>query len=248
MYFWKCWRDTRTRFILFLILVMGISVPFTIIAARPGGFANFERGGPPSDVAHLWSWVATAVLGGFVSLIAVLAGLMLAPSGIGEEYREQTLAFLFTRPRSRRYLAWACWSVGACELLAVVVAGVVASFAALTYVSGYVYTWRLLAATLPLFVGGTAVYSMSYLLTVLARSGEKAINYGMGIVLISLFLPVVEQYWRLPSSSFVAFMFAGCAWVTAPIKTFPSGELIFYLVLALAFPAIAQLILQRREV
>jgi hypothetical protein len=102
--------------------------------------------------------------------------------------------------------------------------------------------------TVPLFVGAVAVYSMSYLLTVLARSGEKAINYGMGIVLISLFLPVVEEYWHLPSSSFVAFMFAGCEWVTAPIKTFPFGELIFYLVLALAFPAAAQLILERREV
>ena len=118
MYFWKCWRDTRTRFIFFLILVSGNLVfSLTIIVARPGGFGDFERGGPLSDVAHLWSWVATAVLGVFVPSLLCLQAWMLAPSSIGEEYKEQTLGFLFTRPRSRRYLVWTCWSVGACELL-----------------------------------------------------------------------------------------------------------------------------------
>jgi hypothetical protein len=43
-------------------------------------------------------------------------------------------------------------------------------------------------------------------------------------------------------------MFAGCEWVTNPAQTFPVGELVLYVVLALAFPVIAQLILERREV
>jgi hypothetical protein len=255
MYVWKCWRDTRTRFIFFLILILGISVALTIIVAKPGGFGDFERGGPLPDVAHLWSWVTTAVLGAFVTLIAVLAGLMLAPSSIGEEYREQTLGFLFTRPRRRRYLAWACWSVGACELLAMVAAGVVGTFATLTCLSGYVYTWRLLAATMPLFVGAVAVYSMTYFLTVVTRSGEKGISYGMGILLISLFLPMLEatlqRLWRVHAvylPSVLSFMSAGCEWAITPIRAFPFAKLVFFALLALAFQAIAQIILQRREV
>lgn len=255
MYVWKCWQDSRTRFIFFLILVLGCCVPFTILVARPGGFIDFQRGGPVSGVLHLWSRVATGVLGACVSLIALLAALVLAPLSIGEEYREQTLGFLFSRPRRRRYLAWVCWSVGACELLALISAAVIGTFAALTYVSGYVYTWRLLAATLPLFVGGVAVYSMTYLLTVLARNGEKAISYGMGILLINLFLPMVEatlrHLWHVHAvhlPSVLSLMWAGCEWVTSPIQTFPVGQLVFYVVLALAFPAIAQLILERREV
>jgi len=63
--------------------------------------------------------------------------------------------------------------------LGVIFAAVFGTFVALTYMSGYVYTWRLLAATVPLFVGGVAVYSITYLLTVLAGSGEKGISFAL---------------------------------------------------------------------
>jgi len=251
MYVWKCWRDSRTRFIFFLIVVLGVCVPFTIYAARPGGATDFVRGGSVSGVLHLWSWVTTVVLKLLGSLLAVFAALMLAPSSIGEEYREQTLGFLLTRPRRRRYLAWTCWSVGACELLGLISAAVVGTFAALTYVSRYVYTWRLLAATAPLFVGAVAMYSMTYFLTVLTRSGEKGISYGVGILVLSSFLPLLGHFRHIPAvllSSALGLMSAGCEWVTNPIQAFPTDKLVLYVVLALAFPAIAQLVLERREV
>ena len=56
MYVWKCWRDSRARFIFFLIVILAVCVPFTIYAGRPGGPTDFREGGPLSGVGHLWSW------------------------------------------------------------------------------------------------------------------------------------------------------------------------------------------------
>jgi len=259
MYVWKCWRDSRTRFIFFLLVILGVYVLFTIYAARPGGPTGFLRGGPLSGVAHLWSWVPTVLLQSITPFIVLFAGLVLAPSSIGQEYREQTLGFLFTRPRSRRFLNWTCWSIGACEILGLVAAAVLGTFAALICVSRYLYTWRLLGAILPLFVGAVAVYSMTYFLTVLACNGEKGLSYGVGILVVSLFLPLLEpdfnrllsHLWHghvLHLPSFLSVMWAGCEWVINSTGGFPVGALVFYGLLSLVFPVLTQLILERREV
>jgi ABC-type transport system involved in multi-copper enzyme maturation permease subunit len=192
--------------------------------------------------------VAPFILGGVVSLIILLAALTLAVASLGEEYKEKTLDFLLTRPRRRRYWVWACWSVGAGEILGLVVAGVVGTFGALCYESGYVYSWRLLATTLPLFVGAVAVYSLTYVLTVLTRSSEQGISYGMGILLVDLLLPIAALYWHVHLSSVMSLMHGGCGWATSPALAFPLGELIIYAVVALAFPLAAQLVLERAEV
>ena len=259
MYVWKCWRDSRARFIFFLIVILGVCIPFTIYAGRPGGATDFRRGGPLFGVGYLWSWVSTVLLQTLVPLIAMFAALVLAPLSVGQEYKEQTLGFLFTRPRSRRYLNWTCWSVGACEILGLVVAAVLGTFGALICVSRHVYAWRLLGAILPLFVGAVAVYSMTYFLTILARSGEKGLSYGLGILVVSLFLPLVDLQlspwlWRLSHghalhlSSVLSLMWGGCGWVIAPEGGFPTGAFVFYGLLALAFPFGAQALLERAEV
>jgi len=259
MYAWKCWRDSRSRFIFFLIVILAVCVPYTIYAARPGGGTGIVRGASLSGVAHLWSWVPTVLLQTLIPLIALFAALVLAPASVGQEYREQTLGFLFTRPRSRRYLNWTCWSVGASEILGLTAAAVVGTFGALICVSRYLYSWRLLEATLPLFVGAAAIYSMTYCLTVLAGSGERGLSYGVGILVISFFLPLLDvtlppflshlghgHLFRL--LSVLGFMWAGCESAIAPAGEFPVSRLVFYALLAVAFPVFAQLIQERREV
>jgi len=259
MYAWKCWRDSRSRFIFFLIVILAVCVLFTIYAATPRGRTGFFRVGPGSDVAYLWSWVATTLLQSLTTIIASFAGLVLAPSGVGQEYQQQTLGFLFTRPRSRRYLNWTCWSVGACEVLGLVAAAVLGTFVTLICVSRYIYSWLLLAAILPLFVGAVAVYSMTYFLTVYARSSEKGLSYGVGILVVSVFIPLVEpqinhllsHVWHghvFHLASFLSLMWTGCGWAIARASGFPLGALVFYALLAVAFPVLAQLIQERREV
>jgi hypothetical protein len=43
-------------------------------------------------------------------------------------------------------------------------------------------------------------------------------------------------------------MNGGCEWATSPTLAFPLGELVLYIVVALAFPLAAQLVLERAEV
>ena len=248
MYIWKCWRDSRSRFILFLIVGVAFCVLFTIILARPGGTTDFQRGGPASGVLHLWSFVAEAVLGMFCSLITLFAALTLAVPSIGQEFKERTLGFLLTRPRRRKYWVWTSWAVGACDLFGVIFLAVVGTFVTLSFLSGYVYTWRLLAATLFLFVGAATVYSLTYLLTVLTRSGEQGVSYGMGILVIDLLLPIAGHIWHVRLSSVGSFILAGCEWATSPTLAFPLGKFVIYTVVALAFPLAAQLVLERAEV
>lgn len=248
MYIWKCWRDSRSRFIVYLNVVPVTCVLFTIILATHGPFITVGKRGPVAGGAQLWSQIATFILGGVVSLIILLAALTLAVASIGEEYKEKTLDFLLTRPRRRRYWVWTCWSVGAGEILGLVVAGVVGTFGALTYISGYVYSWRLLATTLPLFAGAVAVYSLTYLLTVLARNGEQGLSYGLGILLIDLLLPVAGYYWHVHLPSVMSFMIAGCRWTAIPKLAFPLGQFAIYAAVALAFLLAAQLVLERAEV
>jgi ABC-type transport system involved in multi-copper enzyme maturation permease subunit len=239
MYLLKCWRDTRSRFIFFLIVIAAVGVFSTII----DGPTDVQTRG----VVHLWSDVAD-VLGVYCSILALLAALSLAAPSIGQEFKEQTLGFLLTRPRRRRYWIWTCWVVGACELGLVIFIAVVATFGTVSFVSGRVYTWRLLVATLPIFIGTVAVYSLTYLLTVLTRSSEQGINYGMGILVADLVLPIVGRYWHIHLSSVGSFILAGCEWTTSHNLAFPFGKLIIYAVVALAFPLAAQLVLERAEV
>jgi hypothetical protein len=124
----------------------------------------------------------------------------------------------------------------------------VGTFVALSFLSGYVYTWRLLATTLSLFVGAAAVYSLTFFLTVLARSGEHGVSYGLGILVIDLLLPIAGHFWHVHLSSVGSFILAGCEWATSPTLAFPLGKLAIYTVVALAFPLAAQLILERAEV
>jgi hypothetical protein len=126
---------------------------------------------------------------------------------------------------------------------------VVATFGTLTYLSGYVYTWRLLATTLPLIIGGAVVYGLAYLMTVAARSGRQGLSYGIGILFLDLLLPIaVHQYWKVDFPSVLNFMLAGCKWATSPTAVFPVGGLVLWTLVALAFPVAAQLVLERAEV
>jgi ABC-type transport system involved in multi-copper enzyme maturation permease subunit len=173
----------------------------------------------------------------------------LGASGVGEEFKERTADFLLTQPRPRRYWIWTGWSVGVSELAVMACLAVGATFGTLTYLTGYVYTWRLLAATLPLIVGGVAVYGLAYFMTVVARHGRQGLSYSIGILFISLLLPfAVYYYWKVNFPSVLGFMIAGCNWVTSTKMAFPIGGLVLWTVIALVFPVAAQLVLERAEV
>jgi len=247
MYVWKCWRDSRSRFIASVIALLALCVFFTYMEVK---FAFGAIGaGPPSSVSQTWSHATGFVLGGVASLFTLLIGLVMGASGPGEEFKERTADFLLVRPRRRSYWVWTGWSVGVLELSVMAFLAVAATFGTLTYLTGHVQTWRPLAAAVPLAIGGAVAYGLTYFMTVVARNGRQGLSYGFGIFFIDLLLPVGVSYYRnvnLPSV--LEFMLGACKWVAGTSRAFPSGSLVLWAAIALALPFAAQLLLERAEV
>ena len=248
MYFWKCWRDSRSRFVIYLILVSMVCAVVLAMIAKFGATAYSLKSSPGIRVPGLWAFGGRSVLGGGLALIILFGALSLGAGVIGGEFKEPTLWFLFTRPRPRRVCVWETWFLGGCELLVIILSAVVGIFAGLTYLSGYVYTWRLLAAILPLFVGALAVYTMAFFLTAVSRSGENGFTWGTGILFIDLLLPLALRYWHFKLSSVLDLMYGGCGWAVSPATPFPWRLATIGLIFTCALLLGTQMLMERREV
>jgi hypothetical protein len=218
-----------------------------VFTVKAGGPAGYQTGRPGSGVPNMWMINGKGVLGGLISLIILFGALSLGVAGMGEEFREQTLGFLFTRPRRRIYWVWTSWWVGVCELGVLVSLAVVAMFGGLTYMTGYVYTWRFLAALAPLWAGAIVVYSLTYFMTAVARSSEKGISCSLGILMVDLLLPVAAYYWHFHFVSILDFTMAGCAWAARSAPAFPVGQFIICAALSCALLLATQLVMDRTE-
>jgi hypothetical protein len=124
------------------------------------------------------------------------------------------------------------------------------TFGTLTYRLGHVQTWWPLATAVPLALGGVVAYGLTYFMTIVARNGKQGLSYGFGIFFIDLLLPVAVSYYypnvNLPSV--LGFMVGACKWVASTSRAFPTGSLVLWTAIALAFPFAAQLLLERAEV
>jgi hypothetical protein len=249
MYFWKYWRDTRTQFIGSLIALPALCILFTVVAVKVGDPDAMRKAAPPLSVIRAWSTTTEIIVGGWASIFTLIWGLVLGAASLGEEFKEKTADFLLVRPRDRSYWAWMGWLAGVCELGVMVVAAVGATFATLIYLSGRVQMWLLLATILPLALGGAVAYGLTYFMALVARSGRQGLSYGIGLLVIDLLLPAaVYYYWNVNFPSVLGFMMSACKWCGGTSGGFPGGSLILWIVVALAFPFAAQLLLERAEV
>lgn len=243
MYFWKCWRDNRFRFIGYLTTLTAMGISFTLINVKLNGVQGLWKG-----PAQLWSMTAAFVLGAYGSLIISIWALALGTASLGEEFQQGTADFLLTRPRRRRYWVWVGWMAGVCEIAvgALVAAG--ATLVTLAFLTGHIFTWRMLIAALPMTVGGAVVYGLAYLMTLVARSGRQGLSYSLGIMFIHLSLPVVaNKYWHVHIPYVLEFVTNACKAIADVSGHFPLGVLVGWTLVAVAFPLATQVLLERAE-
>jgi ABC-type transport system involved in multi-copper enzyme maturation permease subunit len=119
MYVWKCWRDTRSFFIVFLIIA-AIVMPVAAVVCVG---------------THLVEDFGTSAFSTTFGLILTAVALGLGALGAIHEFAEKTAHFLFTKPRSRAYFIWVGWAVGFAELLAVATVNFLAGWATLSHYS-----------------------------------------------------------------------------------------------------------------
>jgi len=237
MYFWKCWRDTRGAFYVFLILVLLMGIAGLAILSDVGGWTS-RRAFPGSWYETARLLIATPL--GFVYLAPFILGAVT----LGEEYAKGTLPFLLTRPRQRSSLVWMSWLVGATALGILV-------FLSLAFLFGSpgppayplgefgFFVWResLLTFLVPLFF-----YSLTFFMTMLFKSG----HHGSGAALLITVAYLAMATWlsvsfeiRLPYApgSFARY------W-----NHFPWEEMAGWLTASTALVWMSRVLFERREV
>jgi ABC-type transport system involved in multi-copper enzyme maturation permease subunit len=228
MYLWKCWRDTRSFFIAFLI-IGAAAIPVTAVVCRGTGLMR--------------DFGTEAVRSTFGLLMTIIA-LGLGAIGAIHEFADKAVHFLFTKPRSRAYFVWAGWAVGCLEITAIALVNVSAGATTLALYSkgsfwlSFFHALRGLE-TIEILIYGLVYYGMTYSLTAVLRSGLKGLGASMAIM---------TGYWNL------AAVFHWLWHIEMPMPAERIGNLPMvtsaglWVLLALLFVAWAQGVIERAEV
>jgi len=228
MYFWKCWRDTRSFFVVFLIIA-AIVMPVAAVVCLG---------------THLVEDFGTSAFSTTFGLILMAVALGLGAIGAIHEFAEKTAHFLFTKPRRRAYFVWAGWAVGFAELLAVATVNLLAGWLTLSHYSKNPFHSTLFGsmASQTLFdplIFCLWAYCLTYSLTVLLRNGLKGLGASMGILFgFPLFAAAIRWRWH----------------IDLPLPPLPISGLplaisnIIWTLVALLFVLGAQLVVERAEI
>ena len=172
MYFWKCWRDTRSFFIAFLIIAAA-AVPVTaLVCTGTGLMRDFGK---------------EAVSSTFGLLMTVIT-LGLGAIGAIHEFSDNAVHFLFTKPRSRAYFVWSGWTVGCVEVMAIAIVNVLAGGITLALYSKGQFGSALFRALsgfniVDILIYGLVSYGLTYSLTAVLRNGLKGLAASMAVMI-----------------------------------------------------------------
>jgi len=171
MYIWKCWRDTRWFFLVFVAIAASV-MPFA-------AFAN--KGGPA-----IRSFGAMALAETFATIVAAAAYAMGTITAI-QEFTDKTAHFLFTKPRSRAYFVWASWIVGFGELMIIASVNLLSGWCVLAHYGGSpLEDFPLHPINAQSYVGpliyAIFAYALTYSFTILFRNGLKGLGASLGVM------------------------------------------------------------------
>ena len=231
MYLWKCWRDTRSFFVVF-IAIAGLPMPMAAFASR---FGTAIRDAGPMAFQSTFTMVVMAVACALATICAI------------QEFTDKTAHFLFTKPRSRGYFVWTSWIVGFTELLIVAAVNLFVGWRVLAHYGVSAFSdagpqrWDLVSPQkfIDAAVFACFAYTLTFALAAILRSGLKGLGASLGLLAgmggvsaalqlrwnIDLPLPP-QQIGHLPLA------LSECAWV----------------MLALLFVLAAQLVVERAEI
>lgn len=242
MYFWKCWRETRLGFYVFLIIAV-------TLAAFLWKFVEFVMGGFSPKQLFAFAWVILLFI--FTALLS-LAGMSFGATGIGEEFARKTAEFLLTKPRSIRYFVWTAWTANAVQFLALAGAMVLVGASILSWRYHAPVTGRLLLAFLPGLILTFLIFGVTYLLGVLQKNGRSGFQSSLGVVILfPIICYTLEHFWQIHLPSPTDMFPIGVRWSSHPelASTLPPfWPVLSWSLVALACPFLAQLFLERTEV
>ena len=242
MYLWKCWRETRVSFYVFLFIAVTLAVlPWKIMDYAMGDL------GARQFFALAWTILILAC-----SALCSLAGMSLGATGISEEFAQKTAEFLLTRPRSISHFVWTGWAANAAQFLALTGTMVLVGASILSWRCQAPLSGRLLLTFVPGLIMTLLIYGITYLLGILHHNGRNGFISCLGVVIVfPMTLKLLEYFWHvhLPSPGDM-YPVGISKMIQHPelIATVPPlWPLVAWLSVALACPFIAQLVLERTE-
>ena len=252
MYAWKCWRESRARFIVLLIMFTVTALLFTL---GPGlgernGWWYFDRS---EYLRNPWQTgqMAFSMILGILWCSGFLSAVFLGATASGSEIEPGTIEYLWTRPRTRASVTWTHWGVCLAEMLIVAVVPIYLAAALLGTLTRHWDMPLLLIAPWITVIVGLPVLGLTILMTALRRSAKGGLIYTAGIVSVYL---IVRQLITVPLHLNLPPLFAGpVTWLMnnkpfVPPSAFPWGSLVRAVLLAAAFPLAAEYLLKRAEV
>lgn len=231
MYLWKCWRDTRGFFVVFLAIA-ALPMPMAAFASHLGK-AILDAG--PLAFQNTFTMVVTAVAYALATICAI------------QEFTDKTAHFLFTKPRSRGYFVWASWIVGFTELLLVAAVNLFVGWRVLAHYGVSAFSdagpqrWNLVSPQNFIKTGVYAcfAYALTFALAAILRNGLKGLGASLGLLAGMAGVAVALQMrWNidlpLPPQRIghLTFALSECVWIT----------------LGLLFVFAAQLVVERAEI
>jgi hypothetical protein len=195
------------------------------------------------EVSGMWRLSVDALLPAALGMVPV-AGFVLGALGVGVEFEKGTADFLLTRPRTRHYLLWTSWTVGAVQVTALVLMSFLLLFLRTTSARGLETVNEALRLATGFATMALLVYSLTYMMTTLARNSRNGIGLAILSVLAYGGLVVWLRLWRDVRLPFFIDLYD--RWYRAGPNFVPAVG--GWLAVCLALTVVAQFAFQRQEV
>ena len=243
MYFWKCWRETRVSFYVFLFIAV-------TLAAFLWKIMDFAMGELPPKQLFALAWVILLFAS---SALLALAGISFGGTGISEEFAHKTASFLLTKPRSIRYFVWTAWAANAVQFLTLAGSMILVGASVLSWRYHVPLGGRLLLECLPGLIMTFLLFGMTYLLAVLHKNGRDGFLSCLGVVILfPIICLVLEHFWQIhlpsPADMYPVGMSKLMSHPELASTLPPFWPLVGWSLAALTCPFIAQMVLERAEV
>lgn len=249
MYLWKCWRDTRIKFLTFLILFLCLQVAFMF----------GHKVSTPGAIGTAGLSLAFTIILIAVGSVLLFLGWILGNESVGADIGHGYGDYLLTRPRSRTSFVWTAWGFSIVETIvlwivfsAIAVVDVFSQSSVLG-ISNSMFRSALLQFTqheMPLMfliflINLGLIFGVTYCLGVVLRSGTRALVGSAALIFAYQILKAVlqfEYHIKLPEI-LLSYPTPQNGMITPAIHEFVVRGLV-----AIAFPLVAHLVMERMEI
>ncbi|MGC1784225.1 MAG: hypothetical protein WA708_17010 [Acidobacteriaceae bacterium] len=248
MYLWKCWRDTRIKFFIFLGLFICLQLIFLF---SPKGMESPVN---PADLGKIFFGTLVAI-----GSVLLFLGWILGDENVGADIGRGSGDFLLTRPQTRGSLVWTGWALSMVEMI---VLWIVFFAAVIGDILSQSTRWGISTATvfsaladfsahgLPLMflvflINIGLIFGVTYCIGVVLRSGSRALIGTIALIVGYRILKTVFAFRFHISLPDILLSYPG----SHPGLANPAvHDFVVRGLIAIAFPAIAHLLLERMEI